>query len=239
MTALESTAECVRKHEESLREVYELYSVGVDGIDTPDRSKFSERYDEEQEMWALACTLVGVPTKVCGVLVVENYRNGNPIGFRTRSNVSIDIYREFRMLKSILYAKHCWQNIDASPYRKELSEEFDLRRTGQLGVAIIDFFDKEIVDVMSLEEVSNVAKESSNQLITNRNMIFEVSSTNDLLYSFETGGWDESRYVGINEARVNNIYWGLRRAAIQPLESSVSFASKNKLRCKKDWNDED
>lgn len=231
MNWVQATAERVLKHEDELREVYDLYSVGVSDVDTT--GEF--RSEAEHEMWFLSCTLVGVPTQVCRICIIANYRDGDPIRFRTRRHIPSSISRNFRRLHNMIYAEHKWTDIDSTPYTEELSQQFDLRCTGQLGIAVIDAFDEELVATVKSDDIYSVLKESVDHLITSRDLVFEVSSTNDLLYDFETGSWGDSRIMGPNKARVGGLYSTLWRAAINPRESSVGFVSKNKLRARKEW----
>lgn len=225
MSLLESTAERVRMHEEELREVYELYSSGSSsassgGLDT--------------ELWFLSCTLAGVPSKVCAVVVVENYRNGEPIRFRSRS-IKVGYHREFRRLCNVLYAgEH--RGVDATPYIEELEETFDLRETGQLGVAVVDLFDQEIVSIFDLERISDMAEQSSEGLMKTRGLVFEVRSSDSVFWDIDTGRWDESRIIGPNEAINRGWFSALRRFASDPTENSVYFVSKDKLRGRNNWS---
>lgn len=224
----------VCKHEEKLREVYEMYSIGVDDLDTENHRTKSV---EEHEMWFLACTLAGVPRSVCGIYIVSNYRNGNPIGFRTRRSPPIAYHREFRRFTNISYGAHMWDDVDSSRYREELEEEFDLRKTGNLGVAIIDMFDEDIIEIINLDDLYSVEEIYTNELITSRNLIFEVGSTSELLCEFDTGLWSDSRFIGPNEAQQNGWFWSLRKNIAHPHESGVEFAHKNKLRQRKSWGE--
>lgn len=224
MTLVEKTADCIRRHEKELREAYDLYS------------SVSVSEENSDELWFLSRTLTGLPSTVCAIEIVENYRNGQPISFRSRS-IKVGVHREFRRLCNTLYAKHR-PEISEKDFRDSLENIFDLRKTGQLGVVVIDLIDREIIDSMELDEIQSVEKESSAYFIYNREFIFEVNSDTDLIYSFETGGYGESRYFGINTALEKNLYSTLQRTAVDPRHTSVKLAHKNRLRHKKSWTDD-
>lgn len=228
MSVLQKTADCVRKHREKLREVYNLYSIGSSNL--PKQNYTSSITSKHNEVWFLACKLVGVPTEVCGICIVENYRNGESLTFRSKDHASTEIYREFKYLRNILYGKHKWANIDISPYAEELTDEFDLRKTGQLGIVIIDLFDKEVLSTIKIDNMSSTVTDCSNELITNRNLVFTISFTDNIIYDFDTGSWNERRHIGPHEAQQKHMYSGLRRAAIDPYKNSVTFSHKNTLR---------
>lgn len=223
----EITAERVKKHQDTIAEAYRLYSSVQNGF----KSILTERKvpDKTAELWFLACKLQGIPPSVCGVYIIENYRNGDPIQFRSRG-MSLQHYKEFSRLKETIYTRHIRRD-DSHPYREELESTFDLRKTGQLGVAVVDLIDEELLQIIQLDDLEEYIFELCDSYLTRRNLVFQIhNNESPILSSLDTGSWNEYIVIGPNEANLTGNYAYLLRKLFDPMDSAVQAGMYTELR---------